>query len=409
MLPFFGLFVVQRPKISTGFIIDNVFDVVSSLSRTALCHDLTKHFTNNPKVLDYYSILYSLDRLLEKLKSFPPELVDEFLILLLQSDNHYTKNLGNFSRFVAEIGEFQEKSKWVCSRLVVDAIARKISTLLRGSFLGFRSRFERMLMKSKSLGTAEETPSLCNLLNSLTRDELSIPLAKCLLFHCHQSNDKLVEFLTMEAKKSIWSPALFELMLLLPIERRTMLVEFFKTDPNLGRKFIGVLFNAPSDFDTNEFLNLFFVSSDKDPTFLKRMGYAIVNSSNEEVVKSFLTHLIQEKSWLKPEYFIDLVNMIRYAVKSHSSETYRPLICALFDPSLYTKETLPDFPNLLETIEGFYLSRPDKISSGIAQACVKLVSNVQEKDRKTLSMLPEFAVLWDDQSKEILGELLPEI
>jgi len=406
---FVELFVTPKQDTLTFRTIDHVFSVVSSLNVTAWYRDLTKHFASNPDPLIYYLNSYGLDRLLEKLESFPPELVDEFLILLLQSDD-YMKRFYYFNIFVAKIAGYQEKSKYICSGEVVDATAKRIFNSYRSRFLEYRSNFERVLMKSEYLGTAEETSSFCRLLNSLTQDELSIPLAKRLFSHCHRNEDKLVEFLVMEAKKSTWDPGLFELMQLLPIERRAMLVEFFKADPVFVYKFVDKLVHVPSDFDIREFLNSFFVSSDKDPTFLNRMGPQIVRLSDGEVIGSFLTHLNEEKSWLKPEYFTDLVNLIFNAADSHSSVAYRPLICALFGPSLYTEEVLPAFPVLVEVIEEFNLLRHDKISSEIAQAYVKLINSVQEKDRQVfLSMLPRLIGVSDDQSKGILRELLPKI
>jgi len=207
-----------------------------SLNRPALYDDLVRHFINNPNILIFYLHHRDIGRLLERMESFPLELVDDLLVLLLQSDN-YTKDSHSFWSFVSMLGEFQEESKWICSGPVVDAIAKRILGFHKGNYIYYESIFEKILMKSKSLGAAEETPSLCRLLDSLTQDELSVPLAKCLFSHCHRNDDRLVEFLEARGKKPTWDPVLFELVLLLPIERRTMLVEFFKTDPNLGYKF----------------------------------------------------------------------------------------------------------------------------------------------------------------------------
>jgi len=347
---------------------------------------------------------------MKKMESFPPELVDELLILLLQPNN-YTSNFSNCKIFVRKIGEYQEKSKYTCSGPVVDAMAKQISSSHRGKFLDFRSHFENILTKSKSLGSAEETPSLCGLLDSLAQDELSFPLARFLLSHCCMHNDKVIEFLRTQSEASTLDPAIFELVLLLPIERRTIaIIHTLKTHPEFANKFIEGLANIPSDL-SKEFFNSFFLSPVKDPTFLRQIGIPIVSSSSEEVVRSFSTHLIGEKSWLKPEYFTDLVSLISNAAKSHSSETYRPLICALLDPPLlYSAEALPAFPTLVEAIKRFYLLRPDKISSDIAQAYVKLINSVQEKDRPVfLSVLPELIDISGDESKEILGKLPLEI
>jgi len=413
MLLFFGLFVVEDQTISTYAITDNIFDVVSSLNRPALYHDLTKHFTNNPDTLVHYLNHASPDGLFKRLESFPPELVDEFLISIFQSDD-CTRDYYILLTFIKRINEYQKKSKFVWSGRALDAVARQISRSHRVQFLAFGSLFERILMKSKSLlGTAEETPSLCGLLNSLTQDELSIPLAKCLLSHCHRSNDMATLFVKTQSESSTLDPVLFELTPLLPIEVKITLIQTLKAHPEFIDKFVDRLISPPSDFDIGEFLNSFFVSSDKDPKFLKRVGRLIVGLSSEKVVDSFLTHLIEEKSWLKSKYFDTLIGMIRRAAKGHSSKPYLPFIRALFDPSLYTEETLPSrssFPVLVEVIKEFYLSRSDKITSDIAQAYVGLTNSVQEEDKKIfLSMVPKLIEICDDQSKEILRELLPKV
>jgi len=336
---------------------------------------------------------------MKKMGFFPPELVDEFLILLSQSDD-CIKILSHFDYFILKIGRYQEESKYICSGRVLDAIAKRISSLYKEGFIVLRPNFEKILMKSESLlGTAEETPSLCSLLESLTQDELSIPLARCLLSHCGQSNDMVTLFLERKGKESTLDPVLFELVLLLPIEKRTMPIQTLKTHPEFVSKFVDGLTSIPGDRDIKEFFNSFFASPDENPTFLKQTGSQIVGLSNEKVVSSFLAHLIEEESWLKPEYFNDLTSLISNAAESHSLKTYLLLISTLMGPSFIMKVSEPYscLSLLLESLESFYSKHlsedPSYLLQPFAMLMEKLSLHSEHPDEDSSDLLQSLVML----------------
>lgn len=184
MPSFFSLFVVQKLGKSTDRLIDNVFNAVLSLKEPALYRDLTAHFAANPNFLKYYATYGGPDRLMARLESFPPELVDEFLIILLQT-YYDRRNYNDFTTFIKAISRLQDNYQYICSGRVLDAIAKKISKSHRRQFLTLRPSFEKMLAGFKFPSTANEVPHLCSLLNSLTQDEVTTSLAEFQSSHCH--------------------------------------------------------------------------------------------------------------------------------------------------------------------------------------------------------------------------------
>jgi hypothetical protein len=189
MLSFFGLFVVQKLGLRVCYVISNVFDAALSLKKPAFYDSLAKHFFKNPPILNSYALSVGIDTFLKKLEPFPRKVIGNLLVLLLQPGSQYADNFRYFFEFIAKVSEYLEKSKYTCSGSVVDAISRRIlSGSYRICFYELIQVFEKILMKSEFLGTAEETPWLCDLLNSLTKYELTVPLAKCQRSHCRRSN-----------------------------------------------------------------------------------------------------------------------------------------------------------------------------------------------------------------------------